>query len=179
MTYPPPNNDPYGNQSPQYGTPQPPPYGAAQPPYGAPGYGAAPAAGYGSWAQRVGASLIDSLIVTPILIVAWVVGVSSDPVTGLRINGFFYIVWLLGLVVTAYNRWYLAGTTGQSWGRKALGIRLVSEQTGQPIGVGLTIGRDFVHIIDGIPCYIGYLWPLWDEKKQTFADKIMHTIVVR
>jgi uncharacterized RDD family membrane protein YckC len=42
----------------------------------------------------------------------------------------------------------------------------------------LAIGRSFVHIIDGIPCYLGYLWPLWDAKKQTFADKIMGTVVV-
>jgi uncharacterized RDD family membrane protein YckC len=25
---------------------------------------------------------------------------------------------------------------------------------------------------------VGYLWPFWDDKKQTFADKIMRTIVV-
>ena len=37
--------------------------------------------------------------------------------------------------------------------------------------------RDLVHILDGM-AYVGYLWPLWDEKKQTFADKIMRTIVV-
>jgi hypothetical protein len=25
---------------------------------------------------------------------------------------------------------------------------------------------------------VGYLWPLWDEKRQTFADQIMKTTVI-
>ena len=37
--------------------------------------------------------------------------------------------------------------------------------------------RDLVHILDGV-AYVGYLWPLWDDKRQTFADKIMRTIVI-
>jgi len=181
MTYPPPSNDPYGQQQqpPQYGAPQPPPYGAAPPPYGTAGYGVAPAASYASWFQRVGAFLIDDLVLLPFYIIGIIVGRGTDEQTGLpTFNAFFYIFMLLAFGVAVYNRWYLGGTTGQSWGRKALGIRLVSEQTGQPVGVGMAIARDFLHIIDGIPCYIGYLWPLWDEKKQTFADKIVHTIVV-
>ena len=34
------------------------------------------------------------------------------------------------------------------------------------------------HILDGV-CFIGYLWPIWDAKKQTFADKIMNTYVIK
>ena len=38
--------------------------------------------------------------------------------------------------------------------------------------------RQLAHILDGIPCYIGYLWPLWDAKRQTFADKVIGTYVI-
>jgi hypothetical protein len=38
--------------------------------------------------------------------------------------------------------------------------------------------RDLAHILDALPCYIGFLWPIWDSKRQTFADKIMNTVVV-
>jgi hypothetical protein len=31
-------------------------------------------------------------------------------------------------------------------------------------------------IVDGAICYVGYLFPLWDAKRQTIADKIMSTI---
>jgi len=27
-------------------------------------------------------------------------------------------------------------------------------------------------------CYLGWFWPIWDRKRQTFADKIMRTVVV-
>jgi uncharacterized RDD family membrane protein YckC len=50
---------------------------------------------------------------------------------------------------------------------------------GQPIGAGMSIVRPIVHYVDLIPCYLGLLWPLWDDKKQTFADKIMNTVVVK
>ena len=76
-----------------------------------------------------------------------------------------------------YNA-YLSGVTGQSIGKKQAGIRLLRESDGQVIGGGLGIGRYFLHILDALPCYIGFLWPLWDAKKQTFADKILHTVVV-
>ncbi len=34
------------------------------------------------------------------------------------------------------------------------------------------------HFVDFITCFIGYLFPLWDDKRQTLADKIMRTVVV-
>jgi uncharacterized RDD family membrane protein YckC len=32
--------------------------------------------------------------------------------------------------------------------------------------------------VDAIICYIGFLFPLWDSKKQTIADKIVKSVVV-
>ena len=51
-------------------------------------------------------------------------------------------------------------------------------QTGQPIGAGMGVVRAIAHFVDGIICYVGYLWPLWDAQKQTLADKIMKTVVI-
>ena len=59
-----------------------------------------------------------------------------------------------------------------------LRLYLVSERTGDPMGVGLCFVREIVHYVDGI-LYLGYLWPLWDRKRQTFADKIMGTVVAQ
>ena len=196
MTYPP-NNDPYGQnpppQPPPYGAPQQPygapqqPYGAppqgqygAQPPYGAPGYGVAPTPAYASWIQRVGAYLIDGIIVAPFSILASVLGRSTDSATGVQsLNVFYFVFTLAALVLTGYNRWFQAGKTGQSWGKKALNIRLLSDETGQPIGAGKAFLRDICHFVDGIICYIGFLFPLWDQKRQTLADKIVGTVVTK
>ncbi|BEL08350.1 hypothetical protein Q0Z83_065410 [Actinoplanes sichuanensis] len=165
MTYPPPG-DPYSGQVP------PQPYG--QSPYGQP----APA--FAGWGSRVGAYLIDGLIVAPFSLLATLLGMSTDDVTGLQTpNALYYVFLLAGFVVSGYNRWFQAGKTGQSWGKKALNIRLLNEATGHPIGAGKAFLRDLAHILDGLACCIGYLWPLWDAKKQTFSDKVCSTLVVR
>lgn len=172
--YPPPG---YGQQPPYGGSPQqpyggPPQYGAPpggpQSPYGPPpttwSGAAPPLANYG---QRVGSALIDY----------WVVYAIANAVSRAS--------WVLGLVLdlvalgwAIYNS-YQAGATGQSIGKKVLGIRLIDERTGATIGGGLGIGRYFLHILDTLACLLGWLWPLWDAKRQTFADKLVNTVVVQ
>jgi uncharacterized RDD family membrane protein YckC len=122
---------------------------------------------YANWGQRVGAYLID---VAPVLIVDLVL---------IRVSvGLSLLGSLVALGWTIYNRWYLGGTTGQSIGKLALGIRLVSEETDQPIGMLMAFVRDICHFVDAIICYVGFLFPLWDAKRQTLADKIVKTIVI-
>lgn len=141
---------------------------------------AAPTTTYASWIHRVGAYLIDALVVLPFSLLAAFLGQDTDPVTGTpSLNAMYFVFIALALVLNGYNRWYLAGKTGQSWGRKALGLRLVGEQTGQPIGPLLAFARDLAHIVDSIICYVGFLFPLWDAKRQTLADKLVKTVVVR
>jgi uncharacterized RDD family membrane protein YckC len=123
---------------------------------------------YANWAQRVGGYLID---VVPVWIIEEI-----GRLTGSAIIALLFV--LIAIVVTAYNRWYLAGTTGQSWGKKVLHLRLINEGTGQPIGPLMAFVRDLCHILDSLACFIGWLFPLWDAKRQTFADKIVSTIVV-
>jgi uncharacterized RDD family membrane protein YckC len=87
---------------------------------------------------------------------------------------------LVYLVVVAYG-FYLAiqfGQVGSTPGMRMIGLRGVSKSTGQPIGAGMGVVRHFAHIIDGIICGIGWLFPLWDREKQTLADKIIGTVVV-
>jgi uncharacterized RDD family membrane protein YckC len=86
-----------------------------------------------------------------------------------------------GIAILAIAIWQLImeGRTGQTIGKKALGIRLVKEATGQPIGVGMAFVRRIAHFLDSLACYLGWLWPAWDAKRQTFADKVCGTIVIR
>jgi len=166
----------YGNPAAGYGNPagySPGGYPPAPGGYGAPGpvgYGGGYAApgSYANWLQRVGAYLIDTI---PIAILDGI-GYATRSTT------IYLLFALVGLGITAYNRWFQAGKTGQSWGKRALGITLLSEQTGQPIGAGMAFVRDICHFVDAIICYIGFLFPLWDAKRQTLADKIVRTVVV-
>lgn len=122
---------------------------------------------YASWIQRVGAYLVD---IAPIIVVDLILGRISVLLS--------LLISLAGIAWTAYNRWYKAGTTGQSLGKKVLNLRLVSEETGQPIGMLMAFVRDICHIIDSAICLVGYLFPLWDAKRQTLADKIVRTVVI-
>ncbi|MFJ5301410.1 RDD family protein [Streptomyces sp. NPDC088350] len=191
MSYDP--NNPYGQQPPQnpqpgYGQPQGQPgYGYPQgapqgvPPqqgYGypqQPGYPGYPQAGYGAtppyanWGQRFLGTLVDGLVfLVPYIIV--IVG---------RGNGLLLAIGGLALIGLAIWQLIQEGRTGQTVGKKALGIRLVRESDGQPLGVGMAFVRRLAHILDSLACYIGWLWPAWDAKRQTFADKVCGSIVIR
>jgi len=156
------------------------------------------------WGSRVGAMLIDTLLqligMVPYLIglglfVAGApdtpsrydatTGTMTDTTTGdanvglMVAGGVLVLVGLVSLIgIQVWNRCFKQGRTGQSIGKKALGLKLVDERTGQPIGAGMAFVRDLAHVLDGF-FYIGYLWPLWDDKRQTFADKVLNTVVVQ
>jgi uncharacterized RDD family membrane protein YckC len=161
----PPTNEPYGQPPPGHGQPA---YGQ-QPGYGAPSpFGQPGGPELAGWGARVQSAFIDwfgpSLIAT---MVQLTISVTLGQLLAVAALG-----WAL------YNA-YLQGSTGQSIGKKRIGLRLLREQDGQVIGGGLGIGRYFLHILDALPLYLGFLWPLWDAKKQTFADKIVKSVVIK
>ncbi|MER7608144.1 RDD family protein [Nocardioides sp. NPDC127503] len=183
-----------------YGAPAAPTgYGAAPAGYG---YGA-PTPPYASWGARAGAFIIDGLVGAVAMIPFWIGyglliggaaagGVAEyDPNTGMytdagepngalmAIGGLLmFIGFLVSLAYLFWNYGLKQGKTGYSIGKGVLGIKVVKEADGQVLGTWFSIGRFFVHYLDQLACYIGYLWPLWDDKRQTFADKILSTIVI-
>jgi uncharacterized RDD family membrane protein YckC len=169
---------PYGQQQPGYGYPPPPPPGyAAQQPYGATGLppGMPP---FATWWQRVGAWLIDNL---PALIGGWITDIAYyDWGNGPRVTG--WVISFVGLVWAVYNA-YLAGKTGQSTGKRLAGIRLARYADGQVVGAAYGILRLFMNAVFWaicvIPGVLNYLWPLWDQKSQTWSDKIASSVVVQ
>lgn len=117
------------------------------------------------WA-RLGAILIDSIILG---IGYFVLSLVNRPL-GIA------VAILGGLIYFSY---FEGGPTGQTLGKRALGIRVYDfGGSGGPIGYGRGAIRYLGRIISGIPCYLGYLWMLWDKDKQTWHDKIATTVVV-
>ncbi len=141
----------------------------------------------------MGAYLIDALLTSlagfplwigyGILIASAETTTNADGTTTTTMDGggASLLLILVGIITSlaffVWNTCLKAGRTGYSIGKSALGTKLISEQTGQPMGAGMAFVRYLCHIVDSI-CYIGYLWPLWDAKRQTFADKIMKTVVI-
>jgi uncharacterized RDD family membrane protein YckC len=161
--------------------------GPAYPP--PPGYPFPPLrSDYAGWGQRVRARLIDQaptyvgLIIFFAGYLLWLVDLAlssgTTPSQGAAVAMIIGLgVMLASLAWVAYNRWMIAGKTGQSLGKRVTKIRLIGEETNAPIGRANAFIRDLVHILDALTV-IGYLWPLWNDNKQTFGDKIMKTIVV-
>ncbi len=50
---------------------------------------------------------------------------------------------------------------------------------GSKVSFGRALGREFAKILSGIPFGLGFLWAIWDEKNQTWHDKIADTLVVK
>ena len=74
---------------------------------------------------------------------------------------------------------YFHGRTGQTPGDAALGIRVVDIDNGQVIGYGRAFGRALVSIVSALVILVGYLWMLWDPRKQTWHDKAVSSLPVR
>jgi uncharacterized RDD family membrane protein YckC len=159
---------------------------------------------YAGVGARLGALLIDGLIVA-LLAVPAVIVLFAGPTTtsactidedGFRTSGpgvpgictepsagTIAAALLLGLVALVAAVLYyplMVGGTGQTIGNKATGIRIVDATSGQPIGNGRALGRYlFAAFISGNLCALGYLWAIWDGRKQTWHDKVVSSVVVK
>ncbi|MEU4193425.1 RDD family protein [Kribbella sp. NPDC026611] len=149
---------------------------------GADGFSYAPPGRLADWPIRVGASLLDSLL-TLIPSVAGVIAALAingnrdelGAAGGVAMVGGF----LLAFLVWVWNRIITQGRTGQSFGKKITGLRIVDQTTGQLIGFGRNLGREVCAQIFNQLCFLNVLWPLWDDKQQTWHDKAVNDIVIR
>lgn len=191
------------------GYPPPPPpgsFGTTPPPgytttYGAP---TAPVMEYAGVLARFGGLLLDSIIVTLFFIPA-VIAIAAGPqrittcsvddqgnitigedlnaICEVPTGGTIAAAILLGLLALAAALLYytrLIGRTGQTLGKRATGVKVVDAATGLPIGNGRALGRQlFAMFVSGNLCGLGYLWALWDPRKQTWHDKVVSSVVVK
>jgi uncharacterized RDD family membrane protein YckC len=131
-----------------------------------------------SWGSRVGAFLLDLIILmVGGFVVGVVVGFFSEGGTSAAeiVLGVVYVAFLL------YAPLMLAFNGGQTIGKKALGIAVINED-GHPIGFGRALWREIfsrwllaVTIIGGI---LDPLWPLWDDQNRALHDFMAKTRVI-
>jgi uncharacterized RDD family membrane protein YckC len=120
----------------------------------------------GFW-RRVGASLIDGLLISVVTNIVFAVTGAS-----------FAVRELLALLAVLSYFTYFEGSTGQTLGKRMLGIRVVGFDSGQTIGYQRAAIRYLASIISGLCLLIGYLWMLWDREKQTWHDKVANAVLV-
>ncbi len=173
---------------PSYGGPVP-PGGWEQPIPQAQGWQGQPLA---SWGSRLGAYLIDGLIllVPAIVLTVIVVAIAAGSDTGAIVTGIFgFLAYLVAAFIYAPILMAREGRcNGQTWGKQMLGIRVVRD-TGQSMSFGWAALREIVikglavgiasSIIPIIPWFLNFFWPLWDDENRALHDMVVSTHVVR
>ncbi len=207
--FPPPTPPGFPPPPPPSGFPPPPPggFGAPPPPGYATTYGtpAGPVLQYASFGARLGAWIIDGLLMTLLVVPAFImltagptkvstcsvdsegnitIGEEINAVCEVPTAGTWAAAALLGLASVAGSLVYYArlegGPSGQTLGKRAVGIRVADATTGGPIGSGRALGRYlFKAFISGNICFLGYLWMLWDGRNQAWHDKVVTSVVVK
>jgi uncharacterized RDD family membrane protein YckC len=126
------------------------------------GKGSGPRAGF--WA-RFGAVIVDGILLGIINFIL------EAALKGVGVA--------LALVVSiAYFTYFEGGPTGQTFGKRALGIRVISLDDGGPIGYGRAFIRWIGRYVSAIVILIGYFWMLWDKESQCWHDKFAGDVVV-
>jgi len=186
------------------GTPAPetPGYATTPPPgAGGPPVTASPGALAGrhvlaGWWSRVGAQLIDWVIIgvgAVVLLIAitapFSIGFFAGDDFGIvsLIVGLFIAVICVSIVALLYAPALMARTNGQTLGRMATGIRVVRAD-GQAITFGFAMVREVAvkallfgiagAMTGGLANLVDVLWPLWDEENRALHDFIVNTRTV-
>jgi Mce-associated membrane protein len=127
------------------------------------------------WHLRAAAFAVDAVgciaVAVTMALVAWTV--DEHPVWWWACVSVAGLAILLMLV----NRLLLPTLTGWSVGRGLFGIGVV-RRDGAAVGPWGLLLRDLAHLLDAVSV-VGWLWPLWDSRRRTFADLLLGTEVRR
>jgi uncharacterized RDD family membrane protein YckC len=64
-------------------------------------------------------------------------------------------------------------------GKLVLGLRIVDAETGGTPRIGRLVLRYVGYLVSALPLGLGYLWALWDPRRQGWHDKMAGTLVIR
>lgn len=85
----------------------------------------------------------------------------------------------LAILVSFVYYTYFHGSTGQTPGDAALGIKVLDIETREVIGYQRAFVRALVAIVSYLVFLLGFLWMLWDPRKQTWHDKAAGSLPIR
>ena len=110
----------------------------------------------GFW-ERVGAALIDGLV---LLAASFVLGSG-------RAFGSWLVFFLYSWLMIAFN-------DGRTVGKMALGIR-IARPDGSAVDLGTSAARAGMSLVSGLAFGLGYLWAAWDPERRTWHDMVADT----
>ena len=145
--------------------------------------------------SRLGARILDGMIMGVVLIVLIVIGAlalfgadSGDSTADEETTGlvFFFGVMALMTVTGLLYEVVMIATRGQTLGKMMTSIKVVRADNGLLPGWGKSIGRwiipvvlAFVPVVGWLLSLLVYLSLLWDSARQGWHDKAAGTLVVK
>jgi len=137
---------------------------------------------YGTFWQRVGASLIDALILAiPNQIIVEITGHNfySDLILNHNFDSSALASQLVIIIIDWLYFSLLESSKSQATvGKMALSL-MVTDTEGERISFARAAGRYLAKNLSTIILFIGYFMMLWDDRNQTLHDKIASTLVVK
>jgi len=135
---------------------------------------------YAGFWVRVGAMIIDTLLIMVILVplLVAIYGWAYFEAANTRLfagPADFLLSWVAPAVAVIVFWIYRQATPG----KMALSIRIVDAATGNPPSTGQCVGRYFAYFVSIFPLGLGLLWVAFDKRKQGWHDKLAGTVVIR
>ncbi len=133
---------------------------------------------YAGFWIRLGATLIDSLLimlfVMPMLMTVYGKGY-------LLADNFIFGWWDLGLnyvlpAIATILFWVYKSATP---GKIATKLIILDAKTGSKATTKQLIGRYLAYYVSTLPLCLGFLWIVFDSRKQAWHDKLAGTVVIR
>ena len=140
---------------------------------------------FANYGSRAAAYIIDLLFLWGIALTSFLIGLAMlFAATSRPIGIILLIAAIIWVPVGAiWNQIIRQGTTGQTFGKSRMAVKLIRVDTGLPIGVGLAIvrvlaGWFFSAITGGIFSIVDLVFPAFDKRRQRVIDKMLITIVI-
>lgn len=144
---------------------------------------------YAEFLPRVGATLLDALFLG---LIGCITGggfgflfgllilsnLDNDAQQGASLLFNIFLQFLSFGIGVIYYITLETSTNQGTWGKQIVGIK-VTDLEGNRITVGRALGRYFARTLSGCTCGIGFLFPLFTEKKQTLHDMIAGCLALK
>jgi uncharacterized RDD family membrane protein YckC len=134
---------------------------------------------YASFSQRVRALFLDSLWWT---VIALFMPLGPSP-EGIPLSpDAFAASALLWLMLAQFVPIAVTGLLWVTWctspGKRALRLQIVDADSGHPMTVGQAVLRTIGYLLTFATCGAGFLWILFNPRRQALHDRIANTVVV-
>jgi uncharacterized RDD family membrane protein YckC len=137
-----------------------------------------------SWGRRLAALLVDVAVLGLVIAAALLAGgMQAEDLRDRIRDGETLLVVVLFLIPEAIYYTALIGSRSQTFGKMALGIKVVDAESRGPIGYPRAFRRWLstaaLRALFTVPTIVDHLWPLRDARNQALHDKFARSVVVR